>query len=401
MSAWRGGILALSIAFATPLHADDECGGYALHGDPLFGAIDGGAGGMATVLHASNEAQACVESASCVEQIFPIANAHSFQHDGCPFGFGANTDDAKRLSDSGARAATFDGSCFLRFALTAASQHRHEFAAVLEARLRDDDARAAMAAALALRDLGDADANTWQTAAQHWYPPLRELARAATAGTDADLLDTPERSFWTRVERVDQAFAQRWCEAQPSAWRGRRVHDASGDDDDDDRDSMPLGAMGLRHEQGWPVCGLQTERLPFAGGTVIGTNMGEWGGDAYFFRAPELPRALLSDNVQGARVSGDRLQLYASLAHMSLSESRMYRIAPDARNVPHIVATIEFPEAAWRGQWRDASITVVGRSGIVYELGPDDAHPRVLGCARHSLRYPKPPLAQSQEPFAD
>jgi len=400
MSPRYRNLLVLLLAFASPLHAEDECGGYAEHGDPLFGAIGPGIGGMATVLHAANDARACIESAACVEQVFPMYTDNAIFHDGCPFGFGANADDAKRLDDFGARAATLDGSCFLRFALTAASQHRREFTPMLTARLRDDDARAAVAAALALRDLGEADAGVWQIAAQHWYPGLRELACAAATGTDTELLDAPQRSFWTRVEEIDGAFAQRWCAAQATPWRGKRVPD--DDSHDDDTDTVPLAAMGLRHEQGWPVCGFETGRVPFAGGMLVGTNMGEWGGDAYFLRAPELPRPLLSDNVQGVRVSGDRAQIFAGINHMSLNESRVYRIAPDAQGVPRILATIEFPEARWRAQWHGDAITVVGQSGIVYELGPDDAHPHVLGCAPHSRRfYPKAPEAWSTEPFVD
>lgn len=402
MNPTRIGLFVTALGvLALPLRAAGDCGGFAMHGDPLFGAIDAGIGGRATVLHDPNEAQACVESAACVEEIFPIAGPHDFGHDDCPFDFGANADDAKRLSASGARAATFDGSCFLRFALTASSQHRREFVPAIKSRLHDPDARAAMAAALAMRDLGAADAATWRSLAQYWYPPVRELARAAGAGTDADLLDAPQRSFYTRVEEIGATFAQRWCDAQPASWHGMR-EPASDEDDEDDTATIPLAAMGLRHEQGWPVCGPQTERLAFAGGTLIGSNRGEWGGSAYFFRAPELPRPLLSDNVQGARADGDRVALYASLAHLSLSESRMYRIAPDAQRVPRIVATIEFPEAAWRAQWHGAAMTVVGWSGIVYELGPDDAHPQVLGCARHARGfYAEPPLLQGAEPFGD
>jgi len=93
MSARRSALLVLSIAFAAPLHADDECGGYALHGDPLFGAIDGGAGGRATVLHDPNDAQACAESAACVERVFPSVDTHDGVHDGCPFGFGSDRED--------------------------------------------------------------------------------------------------------------------------------------------------------------------------------------------------------------------------------------------------------------------------------------------------------------------
>lgn len=402
-------LLAWLLAAVGSARADDQCGYDTSHiAGGYWSIVDG------YVFHRAGEAwdaladdlamqAACAQAPMCVETRF----AEPDYGDSCPIDDRASTaaSDEAAFAAAAAAVASLHGECFARFAYAAAVRARHDFVPVFEQRLGAADWQEALAAAIALRQLGERRAEIWRGALTHWYPPVAMLAQAALAGAGSDEVRSSALAFGEsagRVVSVAEDLSARWCQAQPASWRGSWYDNAPPL-----AETVAWEFRPLVQEQGWPVCRNVTTRYAYAGGVLLGTDAGEWGGAVYFFRAPELPRRLLDDNVHAMTVRGARAFVATGLAHGTHSSSTVYAIDLDARHEPRARVLAQMPEEIWQMNFRaDGSAWMLEEHGLVFEVPADGAPPRALGCVKElAQRTPYVPQALRrrewmQDPFA-
>lgn len=352
---------------------------------------DGSEEDLSILTEIASALAACRETSSSVEVAFPAPER--IPRDPCPL-----PDDASAVSDQRLEQARAIDACFAPFAFAVGRNKVQRFAVSLERELASDDWQRALIAAIALRDLGDEDAGAWRIAARHWYPPVRLIAAQALAGdTDLDALHPNVGNDPSgRIRAVSETYASHYCAAQATSWQGTWVKNEPGLPEKRSFTLEPLERV-----QGWPLSLPINTRRPFANGLLVSNSMGEWGGAVYFFRAPELPRRLLSDVVHATRVFGDVAMAYASIAHMGVSTSVLYRITLDAHGVPQPAETLAvLPEESWKVNWRDdRSAVVIGDSGLVYRIPADGTTPSVLGCVKNAEHRGDAPWRANEDPY--
>ena len=256
----------------------------------------------------------------------------------------------------------FDDAAALRVAAAralGAVGYRPAVPRLLEALDDPRDVRLNWAAAEALGRLAPAEATgaLEGAAASHWYPPVRAQAASSLQAIRAGVPAVPEdEQAWGRFESIPGVVEG--CEAPPEG-----VQDAAklygGDeadarelqrlrydsevvsygaaDEDAQRAATPAGKTPIvnvtadnivEHRQRIRI--VPAVALPVPGGWLAGGNRGEWGGELMFLPATGTPVKLWDGNVEDIYRFGDGWVATVGIAHMSLNEGEVLKIARDA-----------------------------------------------------------------------
>ena len=207
-----------------------------------------------------------------------------------------------------------------------------------------EDWQLVLAAAGSLGRLGDAGATgaLERLAGSHWYPPVRDAARAAmeaTSGRSRPVSPSQSSSF------ASEFFAYR------DAWRGirpclSREDTGPGTFDPQNELAQALATLGtyeavvVVHAFG-PKGKLQreekkTEQKPGAAlkvkdGWLLGGNRGEWGGELVFVDQGRHQSLLLDDNIHALARLGPHVAALGGLAHLSLNRGLVYQVVQDSQ----------------------------------------------------------------------
>ena len=172
----------------------------------------------------------------------------------------------------------------------------------IEAALHDPDWRVVLSAIDALKRLDDQSAISLlrDVSTQHWFDQIRERALAAEVALEAGA--KPEDSGNDRVVDRSQPEVRDLPACVSKRWKWKEnsftMHAA--------RDSGDL-------------------KMPYQGGTIVGTNHGEWGGLLSWSLPGKTPIELNKDNVNAILPDGDGIIALFGLAHISFDDGYVLR----------------------------------------------------------------------------
>lgn len=164
-----------------------------------------------------------------------------------------------------------------------------------------------LAAAIALQALNadDARPRIASLASGHWFPPARQQLQEVLENWDVTGgTDTPERrqTYFDIPEASD-------CQSLEWAWQGHLIGSPV-------RGFAPIqaseGDFGRRYE------------LDLAGGTIIGTDRGEWGGEILAQMGDGEPEILFEDNVIAMRSYRNGALIATGLNHLITGEGHLF-----------------------------------------------------------------------------
>jgi hypothetical protein len=205
-------------------------------------------------------------------------------------------------------------------------------------------------------------------AANHWYPRVRDGARAALQAIGSSGRAEP------RLGR--HAFAMRFfrhyecCSETPADLTTPPLRHGPDELNGDElrARSYPAqvegyGAHGrvVRRIKRVPTAGLRMD-----GSFVVGADGGEFGGELVWLHGRSRPVRLLSENVKALHRVGSTVVAVTGLAHMSIAEGMLYRVQPDAGGQLAAVPWKRLPGAPRRsGLLDDGSLFVDCTDGAV------------------------------------
>ena len=265
---------------------------------------------------------------------------------------------------------------------------------VLVAALDDPvDAGVAQASAAALGRLHAAGAlpELDRSAAEHWYPPVREAARTAATRirtgskepvrrpggnfameffSDKVGSGFPECTKHHEKPRAEPAGTKLY--ARTSAKQLQRLNYPSeivGYGASDEAEQKAAGAEIIRVtpdnllEQRKPIKQVPDVALRVDGGWLVGSDRGEWGGELVFIGDDGTRQRILDGNVEDIFRLGTRLVATTGLAHMSMNNGAL-------------VALGKGPDGRWMAEtWR----VLPGAPAVSFLVHPDGLMVETMG----------------------
>jgi hypothetical protein len=157
-----------------------------------------------------------------------------------------------------------------------------------------------------------------QLAVSHWYPPVRDCAKAA-----ADAV---------RRKRPAEAQAKKWFVPDGADWREKAPLAAAEEPRQLSSSELAVLSVGGEVESSGPdgrhVAPVQTtptSGLKYRGAMLLGTDRGEWGGELVWTGAAK-PATLLTANIKSLHELGDIPVVVTGLGHMGINEGALYRV---------------------------------------------------------------------------
>ena len=160
----------------------------------------------------------------------------------------------------------------------------------------------------------------------------------------------------------------------------------SGDHDSQDKASassstLDQQATRIQSETEIPRQGNSTQRVYAFGGTIVGSNVGEFGGEIKFLEPNGVSYDIISDNSAGVFAMPYGVVALTGLAHMGSSRGSVHLISRVADSPVSATLLMELPGAPCDVAKDADSITM--RIGYWKELAPNN-HVRTYACYRLS-----------------